>query len=276
MANCQECSAELVPGARFCRECGASVDTADAQPTVSHPPTTTEPAGTETSADDATPASAGTPETARSAEPLRWTAPTLPTDLGSGQDDEGEGPAVAGRESHGRRRFTPFVVFAAIAVVAIGAFLSRSMWQGTGSGSPTSTPSVLAGTEGVVATDTTTTAPVTTATIPGDLGLATPIALPVCDGSFVTFIGSSVEPQRYVAEVSAWLVEYSGSSYLRTDVTGCSSLRQELRGQAIYSVFFGPFATFAEACSARFSSPNDAYVKRLDNVSDPNEIPECP
>ena len=116
----------------------------------------------------------------------------------------------------------------------------------------------------------------TTTTIAGDLGLFTPLALPDCDGSYVTFIGAATDPSDY-AEIGDLLLEYQGSSYLLTEVAGCSSLRaRNDRGESIYAVFFGPFTTFQEACDARAFGPSDAYVKPLDFSSDPSGEFECP
>jgi serine/threonine-protein kinase len=101
------------------------------------------------------------------------------------------------------------------------------------------------------------------------------MARPLCDGSYATFIFASVEPARYASEISDYLSRYSGSQYLRTDVT-CLSLRQRTdSGAVIYAVFFGPFPTFEEACAAVSRGPSGSYVKPLDNVSDPDEIPAC-
>lgn len=115
----------------------------------------------------------------------------------------------------------------------------------------------------------------TNSTIPGDLDLQKPMARPDCDGSYVTFLGASVNPDRYAEEIGDYLERYADAEYLRTDAT-CTSLRAETEsGDAIYAVFFGPFATFEEACQARTRGPPGSYVKPLDNVSDPEELPEC-
>jgi thiol-disulfide isomerase/thioredoxin len=112
-------------------------------------------------------------------------------------------------------------------------------------------------------------------TVPGDLGLQKPMARPDCDGSYVTFIGASVNPDQYAEEIAAYLTDYPDADYLRSDVT-CASLRPATEsGDAIYAVFFGPFATFGEACQARAQGPSGSYVKPLDNFSDPEQIPAC-
>jgi hypothetical protein len=115
----------------------------------------------------------------------------------------------------------------------------------------------------------------TSTTVPGDLSLTQPMVRPDCDGSFATFIGASVNPDRYSEEIGDYLRRYPEAKYLRTDVA-CSSLRPRTdSGEVIYAVFFGPFVTFEEACQAAAGGPSGSYVKPLDNVSDPNEIPEC-
>lgn len=61
-----------------------------------------------------------------------------------------------------------------------------------------------------------------------DLGLASPVTRPSCDGSGIVVLGSAVTPGRYAADVSSFLGRFPGSSYLRTDAS-CPSLRQAIR-----------------------------------------------
>ncbi len=128
------------------------------------------------------------------------------------------------------------------------------------------------------AATTTTSEPVTTTTARprGDLGLAEPMTVPACDGGYVTLLGSVVDPDEYVSRVAALLEAYPGSRYLRTDVAGCSSLRQHVDGDAIYAIFFGPYPSQAEAVAACSAGPPDAYVKSLDDTSDPANALPCP
>ena len=70
------------------------------------------------------------------------------------------------------------------------------------------------------------------------------------------------------------LDQYSGSHYLRTDVT-CSSLTPSSNGQPIYVVYLGPYATDREACAARSQGPDDAYVRRLSNDVPPSHSVDC-
>lgn len=119
---------------------------------------------------------------------------------------------------------------------------------------------------------TTAPAPVVPA---GDLALSVPITQPACDGKYITLIGAAVTPAAYVSQLDDLLARYPQSSYLRTENV-CSSLRPRMPdGSAIYAVYFGPFASAGEACAARASGPTDAYVKVLDNFSDPTTAIEC-
>lgn len=93
----------------------------------------------------------------------------------------------------------------------------------------------------------------------GDLGLRSPISQPACDGSFITVVYSAVIPGRYRSAVAANLAKYRGSSYLLTSTT-CPSLTPYKDGNQIYAVYYGPYATLAEACSAR---PSGAYPRVL-------------
>ena len=120
----------------------------------------------------------------------------------------------------------------------------------------------------------TSAAPTTASLVEGDLGLVVPITRPPCDGSYITIIGSTVTPGKYEAQTSALLNRYNGSSYLLTEAT-CSSLRARLDGNQIYSVYYGPFATLQDACSARRFGPRDAYVKTLDNNPPSNVALGC-
>lgn len=222
-------------------------------------------------------------------------------------DDQGEASGAAEPFSRIRRLLWP-------ALIGLGAggllalLLAQVVGAGSGSGdddttgSPESSPPVITGLAEVQTTtsmpvpdSTTTTNTVTTTlattstvnqtstttvgapvtTVPGDLGLSIPMRQPLCDGTYVVFIGASVNPDMYAAEISDYLARYPASNYLRTDVS-CSSLRQQTEsGDAIYAAFFGPFLAFEHACNAAEDGPSGSYVKRLDNASDPSEILEC-
>ena len=98
---------------------------------------------------------------------------------------------------------------------------------------------------------------------------------PPCDGGFITVlasaIGSQATPDRHGRGARR---VFSGSSYLRTDVT-CSSLTPSSNGEPIYVVYLGPFATDVEACNARDDGPDDSYVRRLSNDLGPDHGVDC-
>ncbi|SDM61999.1 serine/threonine protein kinase [Geodermatophilus siccatus] len=108
----------------------------------------------------------------------------------------------------------------------------------------------------------------------GDLGLATTISSPECDSSWVVFLGSAVDPDTYPEDVAVLLAEHPGAEYLLTE-DSCASLRQELDGNRIYSVYEGPYPDRATACAARARVGGDAYVKRLDDTTPPEQLWTC-
>lgn len=106
-------------------------------------------------------------------------------------------------------------------------------------------------------------------TVPGDLGLFVAMTRPACDGQWAVFVSSAVTPGKYADEVTRALRRFPGSEYLRTDVT-CSSLRPDLNGNPIYTVYYGPYQTKAEACAKRqevLPLEKGAYPKVFDNVT---------
>jgi serine/threonine-protein kinase len=105
-----------------------------------------------------------------------------------------------------------------------------------------------------------------------DLGLATAMSTPACDGSFVVVLGSAVTPARYRADVQRFLNANPGAGYLHAPSTGCGSLRQQLNGADVYAVFAGPFATQEAACTRRSGG---AYVKRLDATTPATQVISC-
>ena len=123
---------------------------------------------------------------------------------------------------------------------------------------------------------TTTGAPTTTVP-PGSVDLGVPghpITQPPCDGGYITVLASAVGDQATADSMEDVLDQYSGSHYLRTDVT-CSSLTPSSNGQPIYVVYFGPYATDREACAARSQGPDDSYVRRLSNDVPPTHSVDC-
>ena len=162
----------------------------------------------------------------------------------------------------------------------IAAVAAATDTSSTSAPTPTAAPTTAAAAAAPTSTSTrairTTTTRATTTTTSGDLGLAQEMSVPECDGSFVTFLGSVVEPSEYESEVSDLLRSYPNSSYMRTDVVGCTSLRLELDGDYIYAVYFGPFGTRRDALNACAAGPSGAYVKPLDNTWDSSETILCP
>lgn len=125
------------------------------------------------------------------------------------------------------------------------------------------------------ATPTPTTPSVTTPSPAGsaraafDLGLATPISTPACDGTGIVVVGNAVDPSNYAGEVQGYLTAFPGSSYLRTDQT-CSSLRaRDDNGNPIYAVYQVAGRTTADICRLRNQIGGTAYGKWLDNTTDP-------
>ncbi len=136
---------------------------------------------------------------------------------------------------------------------------------------PSTTPPVTA--PPVTTTQVTVRTSVATSVSAGtDLGLATAMSTPACDGSFIVILGSAVTPARYRADVQRFLDAHPGAAYLHAPTTGCGSLRQQLNGADIYAVYGGPFATKDSACAQR---SGDAYVKRLDNTTPPTQAITC-
>ncbi|OPX14686.1 serine/threonine-protein kinase, partial [Gordonia sp. i37] len=119
------------------------------------------------------------------------------------------------------------------------------------------------------ATPTPTTPSVTTPSPAGsaraafDLGLATPISTPACDGTGIVVVGNAVDPSNYAGEVQGYLTAFPGSSYLRTDQT-CSSLRaRDDNGNPIYAVYQVAGRTTADICRLRNQIGGTAYGKWL-------------
>lgn len=113
----------------------------------------------------------------------------------------------------------------------------------------------------------TTLPPTTQAPLVGDLGLVQAIQNPTCTPSdpirFVVISASLTTPATFAADTQTMLNTFPGSAYLRTDATGCTSLRQDLDGVAIYAVFYGPYETRADACSALITVGRGSYIKPL-------------
>ncbi len=109
----------------------------------------------------------------------------------------------------------------------------------------------------------------------GDLGLGAPLTIVPCDGSYALFVGAAVIPANYRTEVQAYLDRYPGSSYLLAE-QNCSSLRHHMdNGASIYTVYYGPYSTLAQACEARSRVGGDSFIRRLDNSTPVGQEPRC-
>ena len=97
---------------------------------------------------------------------------------------------------------------------------------------------------------------------------------PGCDDSYITVIASAVGAQASAGGIANVLDGYPGSNYLRTDQT-CPSLTQDIDGEPIYVVFFGPFAFASDACAARAQGTEGAYARRLTTEVGPDHGVAC-
>jgi hypothetical protein len=96
-----------------------------------------------------------------------------------------------------------------------------------------------------------------------------------CDGSYALFVGAAVKPANYRTAVQAYLNRYPGSSYLLAE-QNCSSLRHHMdNGASIYTVYYGPYSTLAQACEARSRVGGDSFIRRLDNSTPVGQEPRC-
>lgn len=108
-----------------------------------------------------------------------------------------------------------------------------------------------------------------------DLGVSVPISTPDCDGGYIVIVGSAVNPDKYRHDVQAFLDAKPGAGYLHAPSTGCQSLRHQIDGVDIYSVYYGPFPDKDTACARRTDEGGDAFVRRLDNTSSPTQAVSC-
>jgi serine/threonine protein kinase, bacterial len=107
------------------------------------------------------------------------------------------------------------------------------------------------------------------------LGLGVPMALPACEGSWVVILGSATDPASYAADVSALLSSNPEAKYALTQGT-CASLRQQTaEGQQIYAVYVGPYPDQASACAVKLATGVQAYVKRMDQTTPPDQTWSC-
>ena len=108
----------------------------------------------------------------------------------------------------------------------------------------------------------------------GDLGLSQPMSTPACDGTGIVIVASAIHPESYPTDVQSALDQFPGSRYLRTDLTGCSSLNHVSSiGTKIYAVYL-PMGTDVAAICAEVGRTG-GYGKWLNNTSDPTETISC-
>lgn len=118
----------------------------------------------------------------------------------------------------------------------------------------------------------TTTAPVSRG---GDLGLATPISNPACNGQGIVVLGSVTTPGLYAVGVQRLLDAHPGAFYLRTDQS-CPSLRQRTdEGNPIYAVYIPAGTTGSAVCAKVRAAGGNAYGKWLNYTTDPEYIIPC-
>lgn len=104
-----------------------------------------------------------------------------------------------------------------------------------------------------------------------DLGLATPMSSPACDGSGIVILASAVDPANYARDVQRALDANPGASYLRTD-RSCPSLSQaDANGNPIYAVYQYAGRGPGEICRALGRAPAGSYAKVLDTTTDPSQ-----
>lgn len=107
-----------------------------------------------------------------------------------------------------------------------------------------------------------------------DLGLATPISTPPCDGTGIIVVANSTDPAGYRNDMAAALDNYPGARYLRTDQS-CPSLRpRDDSGNLIYAAYVVVGQGRSAVCAALPAFP-ERYGKVLDTSSNP-DIPISP
>lgn len=165
------------------------------------------------------------------------------------------------------------VVLVVVALILLIGALDTGPAPGTtlAAGTSTTSSTTVVSTTGAT-TPTTTGTTVTDAnagTPEGDLGIpGYDMVVPTCDDQYITVLYSAIEPGAYEEQVASNLDAYPNSNYLRTDQS-CPSLRQEIEGNPIYAVFYGPFETAGEACDAL--ADENSYVRLLSETTPPGE-----
>jgi len=145
----------------------------------------------------------------------------------------------------------------------------------TTTSAPTTAPATTTTSPPSTASPTTTAPDAGSSDVRGDLDIPDqPMGRPPCDGGYITVVASPVGEQATAEAVGAVLDSYPGSNYLRTDQS-CPSLTQDVDGEPIYVIYFGPFVVASDACSARADGPADAYARTLSDELGPDHSVDC-
>jgi hypothetical protein len=109
----------------------------------------------------------------------------------------------------------------------------------------------------------------------GDLGVSVRMTDVSCDGDYGVFVAAAVQPNSYADEVQRYLDQFPGAGYMLTE-QNCSSLRHRMPdGSQIYSVYYGPYSSLADACEKRAQAGGRSYVRRLDDVTPVGQDAQC-
>lgn len=109
---------------------------------------------------------------------------------------------------------------------------------------------------------------------PLDLGLAIPVDIVPCNGQYLTFYFSTINPASYATDIQTYLDAYPGSRYLVTEGS-CNALNQVSKDNTrIYAVYSGPYATLASACQAK-AAQSGAYIKVMTQSNNSESTVAC-
>ncbi len=264
--ECPSCGATRWDDAPFCRTCGQKFAAGappqpDVTPTATAIPTIAPATAVGVGTHDPTIVNTQLP-------PMGTPEPTAVQPI---QPAPVPQPAASQRPTSSNGALIGVLAFAGVLVVAGIVLL---LWDGGGTKPPVTThggsvPASITrpgnATSPTVATTTTAAA--------GDLGLPTAMQQPPCDDAHITIVASAIDPASYAATVSAALASFPGSNYLIS--TNCPSLRQDLDGNEIYVIYFGPFPQVQDACDARASGGPDSYVRTLSQTLPATHTVSC-
>jgi serine/threonine protein kinase len=178
--------------------------------------------------------------------------------------------ALVARPAPSRRGLWWLAGSAVAVVVAVLTVTAALNWPLDSPGRSTGQPTT---TNNPPNTETTTGPGPETGT--ADLAVSVPVSSPACDGKYIVIVGSAIDPDQYQRTVQGFLDANPGAEYLHAPSTGCRSLRQQLEGVDIYSVYFGPFARKDRACAKQEDVGGDSFIRRLDDSSSPDRGVSC-